>query len=91
MPGAVADLEQPLARGASAAGEPVATVLARELDAVLLQPVNRARRLARQHLDEPAVGRLVRALPDVLGVLLGESSSPKAAWMPPWAFAELHD
>jgi hypothetical protein len=33
--------------------------------------VDRARRLASQHLDELAVGGLVRALPDVLGVLLG--------------------
>ena len=71
VPGPVAHLEQPLGGGASAAREPVTAVLARELDAVLLQPVNRVRRLARQHLDEPAVGGLVRALPDILGVLLG--------------------
>jgi len=36
---AVADLEQPLASRAAAAGEPVAAVLARELDAELLEPV----------------------------------------------------
>ena len=71
MSGPVPDLEQALAAGAAAAGEPVAAVLARELDAVLLEPVDRARGLARQHLDESAVSRLVRALPDVLAVLLG--------------------
>ena len=68
--GAVADLQQALARRAAAAREPVAAVLARELDAALLEPVDRAGRLARQDLDEPPVGGLVRALPDVLGVLL---------------------
>ena len=69
--GAVADLEQPLARRAAAAREAVAAVLARELDAELLEPVDRGRRLRREHLDEPAVGRLVGRVPDVLGVLLG--------------------
>ena len=69
--GAVADLEQPLARRAAAAREAVAAVLARELDAELLEPVDRRRRLRREHLDEPPVGRLVARLPDVLGVLLG--------------------
>ena len=71
MAGPVADLEQALPGGAAAAGEPVAAVLARELDAELLEPVDRARRLAGQHLDESPVGGLVRALPDVLGMLLG--------------------
>ena len=33
--------------------------------------MDRVGRLARQHLDEPPVGGLVRALPDVLGVDLG--------------------
>jgi hypothetical protein len=66
----VADLEQALPRRASAAREPVAAVLARELDAELLEPVDRAGRLGGQDLDEPAVRGLVRALPDVLGVLL---------------------
>ena len=41
VPGAVADLEQPLARGAAAAGEAVAAVLARERAAELLEPVDR--------------------------------------------------
>ena len=58
--GAVADLEQALARRAAAAGEAVAAVLARELDAELLEPVDRARRLAGEHLDE-ARGRRSRA------------------------------
>ena len=71
MAGAVADLQQALASRAPAAGEPVAAVLARELDAVLLEPVDRGRRLFGEHLDEPTVGRLVRALPDVLRVLIG--------------------
>jgi hypothetical protein len=69
-PGAVADLEQPLARRTAAAGEAIAPVLARELDPELLQPVDRGRRLAGQDLDEPAVSRLVRALPDILGMNL---------------------
>ena len=59
--GAVADLEQALARRAAAAREPVAAVLARELDAELLEPVDRGRRLAGEDLDELAVGGLVRA------------------------------
>jgi len=53
-----------------AARQAVAAVLVRELDAVLLEPVDRARSLAGEHLDEVPVGRLVGALPDVLGVLL---------------------
>ena len=69
--GAVADLQQPLAGRAAAARQPVAAVLARELDPLLLEPVDRRRRLGGEHLGEPAVGRLVRALPDVLGMLLG--------------------
>ena len=52
--GAVADLEQALARRAAAAREPVAAVLARELDAELLEPVDRGRRLRREHRDERA-------------------------------------
>src|SRR5207244_11016647 len=70
VPGPVADLEQAPARRAAAAGEPVAAVFSCELDSELLEPVDRARRLARQHLDEPALGGSVRALPDVLGMLL---------------------
>jgi hypothetical protein len=71
VPGAVADLEEALARRAAAAGEAVAAVLRRELDAELLEPVDRRRRLRGQDLDELHVRRLVRALPDVLRVLLG--------------------
>ena len=68
--GAIAHLEQALATGAAAAGEPVAAVLVRELDAVLLEPMDRLRRLTRQDLGKAAIRRLVRALPHVLGVLL---------------------
>ena len=68
--GAVADLEQPLPRGAAAACEAVTAVLPRELDAELLEPVDRRRRLGGQHRDELAVRGLVARLPDVLGVLL---------------------
>ena len=50
---AVADLEQPLARRTAAARQPVAAVLAREPDAELLEPVDRGRRLRREHRDEP--------------------------------------
>src|SRR5215217_5851775 len=71
MSGAVADLEQPLARGAAAPSEPVAAVVTGELDALLLEPVDSARRLGREHVDERVIGRLMRALPDVLGVLPG--------------------
>jgi hypothetical protein len=70
-PRPIADLKQAFARCAAAACEPVAAVLARELDAELLEPVDRRRRLAGQELDEPPVGRLVRAPPDVRGVDLG--------------------
>src|ERR671934_1286271 len=70
MPCAIADLQQPLASCATAAREPVAAVFARELDTVLLEPVDRRRRFRRQDLDEPTVGRLVRRRPDVASVLL---------------------
>jgi hypothetical protein len=68
MARAVAHLEQALAARAAAAGEPVAAVLAGELDAGVLEPVNRVRRLGGEDADEIHVGRLVRALPDVLGM-----------------------
>jgi hypothetical protein len=71
MAGAVAHLEKALARRAAAAREPVAAVLPRELDAELLEPVDRALRVARQDLDELHVCGLVGALEDVGGVLLG--------------------
>jgi hypothetical protein len=71
VPGPVADLEQALGARAPAAGEAVAPVLACELDAELLEPVDRAPRVAGEDLDEAHVGALVRALPDVCGVLLG--------------------
>ena len=59
MAGAVADLEQALRAGAAAAGEPVAPVLPRELDAELLEPVDRATGVAGEDLDEPQVGAVV--------------------------------
>ena len=71
MPRAVAHLQEALPRGAPAARESVAPVLARELDPELLEPVDRARRLACQNLDELAVRGFVRALPDIFGVLCG--------------------
>ena len=85
----VADLEQPLARGAAAAREAIAAVLPRERAAQLLEPVDRRRRLAREHLDERRLRGLVGGAHHVLGVELGESSSPNAAWIPPCAFDEL--
>jgi len=71
VPGPVADLQEPLARRAAAPGEPVPAVVPRELDAQLLEPMDRATGLARQDLDEAPVGRLVRGAPHVLGVELG--------------------
>src|SRR5205807_2902009 len=68
--GAVADLQQAAARSPAAAREPVAAIFARELDSELLEPVDRRRRLARQQADQPPVGGLVRALPDVGAVLI---------------------
>ena len=68
--GSIAHLQQSLARGTSTASEPVPTVLAGELDAELLEPVDRRRRLGREDLDEPAVGGLVARRPHVLSVLL---------------------
>src|ERR671937_2815057 len=70
VPRAVADLQQALPRRAAALGEAIAAVLARELDAALLEPMDGAGRLARQHLDEPPVGGLVARPPHILGVLL---------------------
>ena len=67
--GAVTDLQQSLARRAAAAREPVAAVgVVRERDAEALEPRDRVRRLRGQRGDEARVGRLVRALHDVLGV-----------------------
>ena len=59
MSRAVTDLQQALARRAAAAREAIAAVLARELDAELLEPVDRGRRLAGEDLDELPVGGLV--------------------------------
>src|SRR6185503_1519126 len=52
MAGPVTDLQEPLARGAAAAGEPVAPVLAGEPAAELLEPGDRAGCFGREHLDE---------------------------------------
>ena len=78
------------ARRAAAAGEAVAAVLARERDAELLEPVDRGRRLARERPRRGA-GRRSRASSSrrPAACCSGESSSPKAAWMPPCALAEL--
>src|SRR5205085_3587518 len=51
--------------------QPVAPILARELNPKLFEPVNRTGRLTRQHLDEPPVGGLMRAFPDVVRMLVG--------------------
>ena len=59
MPRAVAYLQQSLARRSAAAREAIAAVLARELDAQLLEPVDRGRRLPGENLDELPVGGLV--------------------------------
>ena len=89
---AVADLQQALARRPAAAREAVAAVgVVRELDAEALEPRDRVGRLGREHLDEPRVGRVVRALDDVRGVHRGASSSPSAAWIPPCALAVFDD
>ena len=77
MSGAVADLQQPPARRAAAACQPVAAVLGCEPDAELLEPVDRVGSLGREDLDQSPVGGLVRALPDVLGVLLGRVVVPE--------------
>src|SRR5439155_9780618 len=69
--GPVTDLEQTSAGGATAFCEPIAAVLARELHPELFEPADRPGSLGRQHLDQVAIGRLVRTLPDVRGVLLG--------------------
>src|SRR5204863_4977079 len=58
-------------RGTAAAREPVATVLPREVDAQLLEPMDRRGRLRREDRDEPPVCGLMTRLPDVLGMLLG--------------------
>jgi hypothetical protein len=89
--GAVADLEQALLRRAAALGEPVAAVLAGELDAELLEPVDRAcaspvsTSTSRMFAVSCELFQMSSAWSS------GESSSPKEAWMPPCAFAELHD
>ena len=72
MPGAIADLQEPLARGSAAAREPVAPVaIVREGNAEALEPLDRAGRLGRERSHEPRIRRLVRAVHDVLGVHRG--------------------
>jgi hypothetical protein len=71
VPGAVAHLEQPPPRCAAAAGEPVAIALAREGDAQLLEPGDRARRLVGEDARQRRVGGVVRGRDDVGRVLLG--------------------
>ena len=60
--GAIAHLQQALARRAAAASKAIAAVRrAGEGDSELLEARDRVGRLAGQHLDEPRVGGLVRA------------------------------
>src|SRR6476620_9333607 len=77
MARAVSDLQEPLARRAAAAGKALAAVLPRELDAELLEPVDRRLGLAGADVHPRPVGRLVRGLPDVLSVLLGRVVVPE--------------
>ena len=75
------------ARRAAAAREAVAAVLARELDAELLEPVDRRlapRRSAPRRAAWSAVSCDERQTSSAC--CSGESSSPNAAWMPPCAF-----
>src|SRR5918995_1837592 len=57
--GAVTDLQKTPSACPTTTREPVAPVVACELDAVLLQPVNGPRRLAREDLDEAQIGGLM--------------------------------
>ena len=69
---AIADLQQPLARRTATAREAVAAVaVVREGDAEALQALDRGGRLGGERCDEAGVGRLVRAVHDVLGVHRG--------------------
>ena len=77
--GPVSDLEQPLARRAAAARKPVAAVLARELHAVVRISTSLRSAVSCELAHTSAA------------CCSGESSSSNAAWMPPCAFAELHD
>ncbi len=67
----VADLQQAFPSCAAAAGKAVAAIRARELDAERLEPANRAGGLAREHLDQLGIRRLVGGGEHVGGVLLG--------------------
>ena len=89
VPGAVADLEQALRARAAAAGEPVAAVFTRELDSELLEPVDRrcASPVSTSTSRMSAVSCEERQTS--CACCSGESSAPKEAWMPPWAFEEL--
>ncbi len=72
MTGSVPDLKESLGARAAALGEAVAAVgVARELDAELLEPVDRGLRVAGQDVDQAPVGGVVRRAEDVVGVLLG--------------------
>ena len=91
VPRAVADLEQALLRRAAAAGEPVAAVLPRELDAELLEPVDRAGRLGGQHLDEAQSAVSCERARRPRRAARASRLRRTAAWIPPCAFAELQD
>ena len=60
MTRAVADLKEALGARAAAAGKAIAAVrVARELDAELLEPVDRRLRVPGERLDQRALGSLV--------------------------------
>src|SRR3954451_14214627 len=79
---AVADLEQPLARSAAAAREPVAAVLPGEGAAELLEPVNRTLRITDEDLDEARIRSLVRRAHDVLCVQIRRVVGPEGGLDP---------
>ena len=87
----VADLEQALLRRAAALGEPVAAVVAGELDAELLEPVDRALGASPVSTSTSRMSAVSCELFQTSSACFsGESSSPNEAWIPPCAFAELH-
>ena len=92
MPGPVADLEEPLAGRAAAAGEPVAAVLARERDSVAAR-ASQSRTAPRSSTPRREPGRPSRASSSRRRRHGAPASRrhASAAWIPPCAFAELHD
>ena len=90
--GAVADLQQPLAGRPAAAGQPVAAVaVAGELDAEAAEPLDRPGASPASTSTSRRLAVSCELAMMSAAWIETSSSSPNAAWIPPWAFAVFDD